>query len=400
MSDVIVVGAGMIGAAAVRQLAAAGADVVAIGPGEPTNWQTHSGVYASHYDQGRITRRVDPDPVWALLGARSLDAYRNIEADSGICFHHHVGCLRITAEPGSADDSLARARQNGLQCGAKLVDVSTAELAQTLPFLYLPESATGLFETGGAGYINPRELIQAQFALSRTERVRTTAIDLTRRHGLWQVTCDDGKVYAAPKVLVTTGAFTNGLLPDPLDLRPRAATTLLVALSTAEAQRLRQMPAIIYRLPENPLVFSIYALPPIRYPDGNLHLKMGFTFHQPRLFTTQDSLRQWYKGPGESEHREAMIDILSTLVPNLQVEGVHTRPCAVTYTAHGYPYIAAVADELYVAVGGCGAAAKSSPEIGRVAAMLVEKERWRYDVPAETFKAVSRPKSLTLATHQ
>ena len=250
----------------------------------------------------------------------------------------------------------------------------------------------GVLEENGAGYINPPALIEAQLTIAHslgTERIRTTAVGLARQDGLWQVTCENGEIYQAPKVLVTTGAFTNGLLPEPLALRPQASTTLLAQVSEAEAQRLAQMPSIIYRLLENPLVYSIYALPPIRYPDGKMYIKIGHTYHKPHYLDDQVTLRHWYKGEGETEHWAAINEILFTLLPNLQAERLFTRPCAVTYTAHGHPYIDQIDSDLYVAVGGCGGAAKSSPEIGRAGAMLVEAGKWVYDMDAKLFRAVS-----------
>jgi sarcosine oxidase len=36
--------------------------VVVLGPDEPAHRAAHTGVFASHYDEGRITRVVDRDP--------------------------------------------------------------------------------------------------------------------------------------------------------------------------------------------------------------------------------------------------------------------------------------------------------------------------------------------------
>jgi sarcosine oxidase len=68
----IVVGRGMMGAAAARYLALAGDEVAVIGPDEPRDWPRHDGVFASHYDEARITRTIDSDPVWALMANRSI----------------------------------------------------------------------------------------------------------------------------------------------------------------------------------------------------------------------------------------------------------------------------------------------------------------------------------------
>ena len=56
--DFVVVGKGMMGAAAARHLAMTGATVALVGRGEPADWQKHDGVFASHYDSGRITRTI------------------------------------------------------------------------------------------------------------------------------------------------------------------------------------------------------------------------------------------------------------------------------------------------------------------------------------------------------
>src|SRR3546814_6842880 len=57
------------------------------------------------YDEGRMTRVVDPDPAWAVTARRSIDRYAEIEARSGIRFFTQSGYLEIGG-PGS--DYLAR----------------------------------------------------------------------------------------------------------------------------------------------------------------------------------------------------------------------------------------------------------------------------------------------------
>ena len=113
MFDFAVIGNGMMGSAASRYLSATGQTVLAIGPGEPADWQAHQGVFASHYDQGRITRIIDPDPVWAHLAARSIAVYPEIEAQSGITFHTRSGGLRVSPDVTAAGDTLNRAEETG-----------------------------------------------------------------------------------------------------------------------------------------------------------------------------------------------------------------------------------------------------------------------------------------------
>ncbi len=80
----LVVGRGMMGAAAARYLALQGDGVAVIGPDEPKDWANHQGVFASHYDEARITRTIDSNPVWARLANRSIARYGEIAAESAL----------------------------------------------------------------------------------------------------------------------------------------------------------------------------------------------------------------------------------------------------------------------------------------------------------------------------
>lgn len=83
------------------------------------------------------------------------------------------------------------------------------------------------------------------------------------------------------------------------------------------------------------------------------------------------------------------------LLPDTPFKSFTRKSCIVTYTATNYPYIAAVdgkreADaQVFVCTGGCGAAAKSSDEIGRMGALLVSRGAWNHDLPSDLFKPVS-----------
>lgn len=72
MFDVAVIGLGMIGSAALRYLSQSqtGLRVIGIGPAEPSDWKTHAGTFASHYDQARLMRVTDADRIWATLAQR------------------------------------------------------------------------------------------------------------------------------------------------------------------------------------------------------------------------------------------------------------------------------------------------------------------------------------------
>ncbi|HRW08900.1 MAG TPA: FAD-dependent oxidoreductase [Caldilineaceae bacterium] len=388
--DVAVIGNGMIGAAATRYLTQTGRTVAAIGPAEPTDWRTHDGVFASHYDQGRITRIIDPDAVWGLLGKRAIAAYPALEEASGIQFHGTAGCLRVSPDTGATGDTLHQAEAVGRQHDAVYtVEQSDEGLNEIFPFLNFPMGSTALWERGGAGYVNPRQLVQAQLTVAQQQGatlIRAVVSNIATDRGGAIITTATGETIHAAEVLISAGAYSSWLLPRPLIYQRKAVTVLLAELDEAEAARLRATPSIIYRLPNHPVLASIYSLPPLTYPDGRVYLKIGGTLHTPNLLTSADAIRQWFHGDGNDLEVAALQEVLLALVADLHPRSLQSRPCVVTYTSHGYPYIGQVADHLYVATGGCGAAAKSSNEIGKIGAQLVEQAgAWHYDLPAELF---------------
>ncbi|MCX6045470.1 MAG: FAD-dependent oxidoreductase [Chloroflexi bacterium] len=390
MFDIAVIGNGMIGSAATRYLSAMNQKVLAIGPGEPADWQAHQGVFASHYDQGRITRIIDPDLAWAQVAARSIDVYAEIEQASGITFHQRAGGLRVSPDVTAPVDNVNQAEQVGKELGAIYSRLSQAELARQFPFLHFSPGTVGLWERGGAGYINPRSLVQAQLTVAAQQGatiVRETVTGISQRKEFVELSTDAGAHYQARKVLVAAGGYTNHLVSRKLDLRPKAVTVLLGELSEAEVKRLQGLTTLIWRLADHPLLASIYAAPPIRYPDGKMYIKIGGTVKAPHFMHAPEEFRAWFHSAGDSDEANALRDVLLTLLPGLKVESYQTKPCVYTLTAHEHPYIDRLDDQLFVAAGGCGSSAKSSNELGHIAALLVEKGAWNYDIPAKVFEA-------------
>lgn len=395
--DVAVIGNGMIGAAASRYLSAAGFATIGIGPGEPEQWETHGGVFASHYDQGRITRIIDPDDVWAQLGARSIAAYAELEAESGVQFHHAAGCLRVSPFYQQPGDTLAQAGANGERHGAQFSVCDASSITDTFPFLHFAPGSTVLWEEGGAGYVNPRSLVQAQLTAARQHGatiVRDSVRDIEPHPDYVSVHTVEGNEYRVGKVLIAAGAYTNHILKAPmLDLEPRMVSILKAQIRPTEAARLSTMPSVIYRLEENDTLFSIYCLPPVEYPDGYIYVKIGGTLLEKLNRYTHEEFVDWFHGPGNPIETDALKAVLLDMIPDLEVETYDTKPCVVTYTSHDHPYIDVVDSDstdsgrIFVAAGGCGASAKSSNEIGRIAARLVQYGVWAYDIDHSHFKA-------------
>jgi sarcosine oxidase len=397
MFDVAVIGLGMLGSAALRYLSQpdTGLSVLGIGPAEPENWSIHQGAFASHYDQARITRITDPDRVWATLARRSIGSYTEIERSSGIRFHSPVGHLRVNTHPPIEDDLFTRAEAIGQSLTAPLERLDRAQLVARFPYLNIPAVAEGLYEWGGAGYINPRALVAAQLTVAAAQGamvVREEVSEIARDGGAFVLRTNGGQSLHAARVLISAHGYTNllvrPLLNRELDLVNMAHTTVYAQLAPDQAQRLGTMPSLIWSLQEHPVLESLYTTPPTTYPDGRVALKIGGPlFTHPTLETPQ-AIREWFQSAGNPIEIAALQGALLDLIPVLEVSGWRSKPCMNTYTAHGYPYVDQLDDGVFVCTGGCGSAAKSSDEIGRMGALLVQHGSWAYDLEATTFQAV------------
>ncbi|WP_407494467.1 NAD(P)/FAD-dependent oxidoreductase [Pseudooceanicola sp. MF1-13] len=361
-----VIGAGLIGSAAARHLATQGAEVTLIGPDEPADKTTHTGPFASHYDEGRITRGLDPSPFWSRVSRASIARYAQIEAASGIRFYSPVGCMMAgTSDSRQAADMEQIAARDGIPC----TRLDRAQLAHRFSFFDFPDDTIGLLETKDAGHISPRRLVSAQIKLAKAngaQHIAEAVMDYNDTdQGVSVRTATQTLKF--DRILLATGGFSNPFLGDQLSLTIYGRTVVLFEVSEAEAKRLSTMPSLIYlEPPEN----HPYLLPPIRYPDGRYYLKMGGPTEDPVL-STKAELTEWFQSPGDTKAGTEIEAMLRARMPDLQIDAVSTMSCVTSYTPNELPYLRSLSPRVFTATGGCGRAAKNSDELGRLGAGLL-----------------------------
>jgi glycine/D-amino acid oxidase-like deaminating enzyme len=145
------------------------------------------------------------------------------------------------------------------------------------------------------------------------------------------------------------------------------------------------MPSIIYARPWEDQAVSTYLLPPIEYPDGRHYVKIGSgTF--PRPLESAVAAGRWFREPDGDDILNALHAIARELIPALEDAPTSYQTCMTTHTATGRPYIGELSRRVFVAAGGNGSAAKSSDEIGRLAALSLLDAAWpeEYDPAAFT----------------
>lgn len=370
----LIIGRGMMGAAAARYLARASDGVAVIGPDEPADATRHQGVFASHYDEARITRTIDPDAVWALLANRSIARYNEIARESGIDFYHETGCLIVGPKRGGSDPYIGNICDAASRIGVAPEIFNDEGLSGRFPYFSFGEGAEGVFEGVDAGYVNPRKLVCAQSLLAEragATLIAETAVSVREEGGRVAVRTAEGRTYRADKVLLAAGGFSiaQNLLPRPVDLKVYARTVAFFEIPEADLSQYAGMPSLIHQ-PDNP-IDHIYLLPPVRYPDGKTYLKIGGDPDDLRLETEPD-IRAWFRSGGRASTRDHLAGIVASLIPSLSGAPVTMGACVTSFTPSGYPAVGyAEGGRIAVMTGGCGAAAKSSDEIGRLGAQLL-----------------------------
>ena len=369
--EYIVVGAGMMGSAAARHLALMGKNVALIGPDEPADKAAHTGVFASHYDQARITRALDPDADWSRLAMQSIARYDEIEQAADHRFYQEVGSLIAGPLAGPHGDFIGACEQVGKAHSIAFETCRDEILAEKFPYFSFPDEITGLYEAKGAGYVNPRDHVLAQIKAacrSGATLVRSEVVKLDETGDGVAVSCADGQQYHAEKVIVACGPFskTKGLLAEPIKMTTFARTITFFEMDTDEAARLRNMPSLIYVSPDGST--DIYALPPVKYPDGKCWLKLGGGPVDMALETEGD-LKNWFRSDGDAVERDALAGMLLEVMPDLKYKSITSGSCVTSCTPTGKPLIYAQSDRIIALTGGNGAGAKSSDEIGRLGAV-------------------------------
>ncbi|MEM7133269.1 MAG: FAD-binding oxidoreductase [Chloroflexota bacterium] len=396
----IVIGNGLIGSAAARYLSLWNPSVALIGPNEPVNQSQHQGVFSSHYDQGRLTRFHSQDPIWAVIAREATQVYPYLEEQSGVRFHGAVGRIHAS-RPGPAEKErlltwIASVDPDGDQL--HYFHKEEPSWKERFPFLNFPDDYDLFYEAAPAGYVNPREMLRAQNMIAQqhsAEIIAQQVIDVRSTADSVVLATKEGGQFAAEKVLIACGAFTNfnNLLPTPLPLRLKTESMAWGEVSSVTAAQLETMPGIGYDI-EDPEIDDIYMAPPLLYPDGTYKIKLGCNTKSEQWPKTLAELQTWFQNGAGDRELPAMERALKSVLPNVDFLNVTGHRCIVTYTPSGYPTIDRAPGDthgrLFVATGGNGTGAGGSDTLGKLAAGLVHDGRWPDELPRQPFLATNR----------
>lgn len=395
--DVTVIGAGSMGSACARHLTEICRDKIClVGPDEPTLPRQQSGrsVFAAYYDQGRITRHLDADPVWCKLANRSIPQYQQLEKDTGVNYYTQAGFLAL----GPKDSSKIAQIQNVANIvGFNYNKLSNDDLKRQFPYLNVPDDYIGLYEPVDAGYISPRGQVEAEITAAANNgcqivREIVDSVSQNNKDGSFTIVTETNKVIKSRKIVVATGAFTlfKDIIPAEirkgLDLKCGTQTVVKLEANDYDRQRFSSMPCMVYICRDNPLIDYWYTLPPILYPNGKYYLKIGHGGDFIETIPNHAEVLKWFHGQGDPKVTSTLVEVINRCLPDFKPVSIESDACAYTLTPHNHVMIGKIIDNMVLLNGGNGVAAKSADEIGRVGALAITNETWKYDIPEEEFK--------------
>lgn len=324
-----------------------------------------------------------------------MSRYRQIESDSGIGFYDEVGSLVAGGKDTKymTDNEKVSKEQ---QLESEILSYET--LKTKFPLLNFSDIDYGIYEVK-AGHISARNLVNAQIKLAKSKGCaciheiveNVTQMEKDGNSNMCVLT-ESGKQVLTRKVLLATGAFTafRNLLPvdHELDVGLCPLTTAMIEVTADDFTNMRKYPTLIYfgkgadnwkkdypRSKDGE--YSWYMLPPIKYPDEKYYIKLGHLQHATtKRFTSSCEVKEWYCSGGDTKLVNDTVDLFKSVVQDVNPISYHGDSCVITTTPTKRLYIDTLHPQLGVAVGGNAYAAKSSDEIGRIAAVMMMKNEW------------------------
>jgi len=272
--DIVVVGLGAVGSAALYQSAKLGAKVIGIDRFVPPHDQ------GSSHGETRITRQaIGEGREFVPLVLRSNEIWEELEAATGRSLLTSNGGLVLASAGihGSHHGSNAFLAQT--IDAAKSFDIpheqlTTDEIRQRYPQFELTAGERGYFEPG-AGFLRPEACVETQIARAQQLGARLftseTVRALSQKTGAVEVTTNQA-TYSASKVILTPGPWISRFLP------PEYASNFLVYRQTLCWFALKQnsdhytpkrFPIFIW-ITGNELEDMLYGFPAVDGPDGGI----------------------------------------------------------------------------------------------------------------------------------
>lgn len=215
--DVVVVGLGAVGSAALYQLSGTGKKIMGIDRFDPPH------VMGSSHGETRITRlAVGEGAEYVSLARRSHEIWKELEIITGNQIYFPVGGILMDSgikpwgkhgAEGFFDRTVSYAEQ--FEISHEILDPT--KLKNRYSYFELPESGKAYFEYE-AGYLKPELAIETQLILAKKNGAEiltnSTVLDIQKNPGGGVKLILEGKEIRAEKVLISTGGWVKDFLTE------------------------------------------------------------------------------------------------------------------------------------------------------------------------------------------
>jgi len=352
-ADLIIVGAGLAGAAAAYAAANRGLGVVVLEAFGPAHRN------GSSHGSARIFRRAYPDPLYVRLTGQSEQRWRALEAEAG------EDLLTLT---GAVDFGRAREPEqlhNVLtECGVPADLLPEQAAAERWPFIDFRGVGRVMYHAD-AGVLDPDRAIAAmlRLATARGADVRfDTPVETLAAAPGGAVATTAGETFEAPVAVVAAGAWIAPLLDGLVALPPLTVTQQQVFhFAPAPGTPPEPWPVFIHSDASG----YRYGLPGGR--DGGTPGAVKVGEHNPGQATTA-AARDFRIDPAARERVRAFV---ADRLPGLDPAPVNEASCLYTWTANEDFILDRPGGGPFVVASPCsGHGAKFAPLIGEFIAGL------------------------------
>jgi len=383
--DVIVIGCGAVGSAAVLHLAKAGRHVLGIDRFQPPHR------FGSTHGETRITRAAIGEGVdYTPLAQRSHAIWRELERETGSRLFEQCGCLFIPSRDGGEVHGVSSAQFfANIETAARLhgVDgetISSERLRADYPAFATAADDRAFLDREG-GYLMVEDCVRAELAVAARHgaelRTGRRVTSFRRAASGLTVTLDDGTTASATTLIVTTGPWITELMA-PLRRRVRVTRQVLYwfeILSNPERFG-RGAPVFIWDVTGRGRAASdIYGFPWLGSPDNGVKIANEVT-------TGETDPDQVAREVTAEEIAATFETYVRPFVPDLGPRCLRSEVCLYTNASGGRFIIDRdPADENVIYASACsGHGFKHSPAVGEALAAMALGQAPRIDLSGFT----------------
>jgi monomeric sarcosine oxidase len=353
-ADLVVVGAGLAGAAAAYAAAGRGLNVVVLEAFGPAHRN------GSSHGSARIFRRAYPDPLYVRLTGQSGRRWRALEAAAGESLLTLTGGLDF----GNAREP-ARLHAVLTECGVPAELLAEEAAAERWPLIDFRGAGQVMYHED-AGVLDPDRAIAAMLRLATANgadvRFDTPVTALAQAPGGGAVARTGSEAFTAPVAVVAAGPWIAPLLGGLVKLPTLTVTQQQVFhFAPAKGREAEPWPVFIgfdgggYR----------YGLPGGR--DGGVPGAVKIGEHDPGRATTAAG-RDFRIDPASRDRVRAFV---THRLPGLDPEPINEASCLYTWTANEDFILDRPGGGPFVVASPCsGHGAKFAPLLGEVIADL------------------------------